>query len=70
MLDIDVNSDNNRIILINIMTHLEPQIGCLSDDIIEKLDKKMEELKGIGLSDIDIYIINLAISLSQKKVLT
>ena len=52
------------------MTHLEPQIGCLSDDIIEKLDKKMEELKGIGLSDIDIYIINLAISLSQKIVLT
>ena len=42
----------------------------LTDEIIDKLDEEMTELKGVGLSDIDIYIINLAISLSQKKVLT
>jgi len=44
----------------------QTQVEDISDNIIDKLDKKMHELKGIGLSDIDIYIIKYAISLTKK----
>tara|TARA_R100000329_G_scaffold141322_1_gene124095 strand:+ start:957 stop:1094 length:138 start_codon:yes stop_codon:yes gene_type:complete len=37
----------------------------LTDEVIDKLDKEMTKLKGIGLSDIDIYIIRLALELTN-----
>jgi hypothetical protein len=37
----------------------------LTDEVIDKLDKEMTKLKGIGLSDIDIYIIKLALQLTK-----
>lgn len=39
----------------------------LSNQILEKLDKKMEQLKGVGLSDIDIVIIKYAIELALNS---
>tara|TARA_R110002020_G_scaffold384483_1_gene595460 strand:+ start:455 stop:595 length:141 start_codon:yes stop_codon:yes gene_type:complete len=36
----------------------------LSNQILDKLDKKMEQLKGVGLSDIDILIIKYALELT------
>jgi len=41
------------------------KIEYLNDSIIEKLDAKMKEMKGIGLSDIDLFIIRYAISLTK-----
>mgnify|MGYP003125557411 len=37
----------------------------LTDEVIDKLDKEMTKLKGIGLSDIDIHIIRLALELTN-----
>tara|TARA_R110000782_G_scaffold267013_1_gene361985 strand:+ start:548 stop:679 length:132 start_codon:yes stop_codon:yes gene_type:complete len=37
----------------------------LTDEILNILDKEMENLKGIGLSDIDISIIKLALKLTN-----
>jgi hypothetical protein len=37
----------------------------LTDEVIDKLDKEMTKLKGIGLSDIDIHIIKLALQLTK-----
>ena len=42
----------------------------LTPDIIEKLDERMNQLKGIGLSDIDISVINYALILSTNKINT
>jgi len=39
----------------------------LECEILDKLDKKMEQLKGIGLSDIDILIIKNAIELTLNS---
>tara|TARA_R100000388_G_scaffold9207_2_gene8203 strand:- start:1296 stop:1436 length:141 start_codon:yes stop_codon:yes gene_type:complete len=39
----------------------------LSNQILEKLDKKMEQLKGVGLSDIDIIVIKYAIELTLNS---
>ena len=44
----------------------EDKIEYLSDEMVEKLDAKMKELKGIGLSDIDLYIIRYALSITNK----
>ena len=37
----------------------------LTNEMIEVLDKEMTKLKGIGLSDIDIHIIKLALVLTK-----
>ena len=39
----------------------------LECEILDKLDKKMEQLEGIGLSDIDIIIIKDAIELTLNS---
>ena len=39
----------------------------LSNQMLEKLDKKMERLKGVGLSDIDIIVIKYAIELTLNS---
>jgi len=39
----------------------------LECEILGKLDEKMEQLKGIGLSDIDIIIIKDAIELTLNS---
>ena len=44
----------------------EDKIEYLSAEMVEKLDAKMKELKGIGLSDIDLYIIRYALSITNK----
>ena len=44
----------------------EDEIEYLSAEMVEKLDIKMKELKGIGLSDIDLYIIRYALSITNK----
>ncbi len=44
---------------------IEEKIEYLDDSIIEKLDAKMKEMKGVGLSDIDLFIIRYAISLTK-----
>lgn len=38
----------------------------LTDEVINKLDAEMERLKGVGLSDIDISIIKLALELTNN----
>lgn len=45
--------------------HIEYTVShtFLDDDVIEKLDEQMKAMKGIGLSDIDLFIIRYAISL-------
>ena len=40
----------------------------LTPDIIEKLDERMNQLKGIGLSDIDISVINYALILTTNQI--
>ena len=37
----------------------------LTNEMIEVLDEEMTKLKGIGLSDIDIHIIKLALMLTK-----
>ena len=45
----------------------ENKIEYLSAEMVEKLDTKMKELKGVGLSDIDLYIIRYALSITNNK---
>jgi hypothetical protein len=40
----------------------------LTQEIIDKLDARMEEMRGVGLSDIDLSLINYALFLLQDRM--
>lgn len=49
------------------ITEDEKMSDCLTQEIIDKLDTRMEQLRGIGLSDIDISVINYALILINNQ---